>query len=51
MISLTQPVQAMIEAILIIGLVSLTTDFLMRPRLTKLPVPSPKHAVEPRKAA
>ena len=51
MIPLTQPVQAMIEAMLIIGLISLTMDFLMRPRLTKLPVPTARHAEEPRKAA
>ena len=51
MIPLTLPVHAMIQAIVIIGLISLTVDTLMRPRLKKLPPPSARQVSNTQKAA
>lgn len=38
MIQLTQPVAAMIQAIVAIGLISIAVDVLMQPSLKRLPV-------------
>lgn len=48
---LTQPVLSMIEAILIVGLLSLTVDFAMKPRLRKLTPDSGSSEEKLRRAA